>query len=676
MKAMIEQYQSRFKSVLPEVVKYEGKLKSLNDWWGKITLIGKINSHNVASTILTDMQSTQDKFGDLQQKLIYNLLVEHLRKIILDDSSRAQVAVDILIRNLFERTADVGFLATDDDIRQFLSKPDTTADDQAIIVERLREYVKKYSVYDEIIILDSAGNVRAQLDQSNPLSTSQDPLIQETLNTSEEYIETFRASDLQPNLKRSLIYSCKITQSNSPSSANLGVLCLCFRFDNEMEGIFNRLMSADSTNYLMLLDAQGKIIASNRNDQFTIGEKLNVVDKPNIIMHKSRDFLANTAQSHGYQGFLGLGWSGHTMSPIDNVFIEGSENQEHEQSSSSDSDISSSNLYSKALKDIHKDSLHVNEDLRLVVLNGKITAAREEAAEFIPVLEAIKQIGEDTANIFDESISRLQDTVISSRMNDVQFLAELTVDIMDRNLYERANDCRWWALTSKFRELLANPPITADASHQMSAILTYINNLYTVYTNLYLYDKDSKIVAVSNPKESHLVGQVVCAHSGAKEALTITNSQHYTVSSFVATPYYSGRHTYIYNAAVAHPTLTKNVVGGIGIVFDSTPQFESILSDTLPMDQQGSLISGSFGVFTDRQGIAISCAGDMDITAGDKLELEDDLFKLECGKRFSKILTFRSKLYMVGMAASAGYREYKTTGDYNNDVLAFIFIRV
>jgi len=34
--------------------------------------------------------------------------------------AKAQVAVDIVIRNLFERTADIGFLATDDDIREFI----------------------------------------------------------------------------------------------------------------------------------------------------------------------------------------------------------------------------------------------------------------------------------------------------------------------------------------------------------------------------------------------------------------------------------------------------------------------------------------------------------------------------------------------------------------------------
>jgi hypothetical protein len=668
METMIAKHQGRFKSALPTVNEYEGKLESLNDWWGKITLIGKINSHRVASTILGDMQLTRDKFGELQQKLIDSLLLEHLKKCVLDDSSRAQVAVDILIRNLFERTADVGFLATDDDIRSFLINADRTCDDKSDIEVRLREYVKKYSVYDEILIIDTQGEVVAHLDQDNPVQFSADSLIHETLHSDDEYLETFRHSDLQAHRQRSLIYSCKITASNSPTSENLGVLCLCFRFNDETAGIFKRLLPENSSSQLMLLDSDGVVIASSDCTVASLGEHQKPISKPSLVSYKGRDYLVNTAQTQGYQGFLGLGWSGHMMSPIDTLF-KVSDSAPHVYQDNRD--IASSKLYSRALKEIHKDSLDVNEDLRLVVLNGKITAARSEASEFIPVLEAIKQIGEDTANVFDESIKRLQETVISSRMNDVQFLASLAVDIMDRNLYERANDCRWWALTSKFQTILAKPTITADDGQLMSEILAYINSLYTVYSNLYLYDKQGDILAVSNAQEGYLVGQRVGSESGAADALQSTDSQAYFVSPFVASPYYGDRQTYIYNAAITHPEADE-VVGGIGIVFDSIPQFESMLLDALPRDEQGSLVSGCFGLFTDRSGNVIGSAGDSGLAPGGKLEAE--LLELEKGQHRARILTFKGALYIVGVAVSQGYREYKTTGDYENDILGFVFV--
>ena len=207
MNLLLESHTCKLLDAMPDVKNFENRLAQLNSWWGKITLIGKINSHNVATTILDDMNSTQNKFGELQQKLTHNLLFENLQKLVLDNSSKAQVAIDLLIRNLFERTADVGFLATDEDIRAFLSKPGAEDEQKAFIEKRLQEYVKKYSVYDEIMVFDTEGVLKVHLDQSNPITSSSDPLIKQTLESAGDYLETFRYSDLQPKHRHSLIYS-------------------------------------------------------------------------------------------------------------------------------------------------------------------------------------------------------------------------------------------------------------------------------------------------------------------------------------------------------------------------------------------------------------------------------------------------------------------------------------
>jgi len=68
---------------------------------------------------------------------------------------------------------------------------------------------------------------------------------------------------------------------------------------------------------------------------------------------------------------------------------------------------------------------------------------------------------------------------------------------MDRNLYERANDCRWWALTTKFRILLDKNPKTKDHLKMMADILVYIHELYTVYDCLFIYDDKGKVIALS-----------------------------------------------------------------------------------------------------------------------------------------------------------------------------------
>lgn len=51
--------------------------------------------------------------------------------------------------------------------------------------------------------------------------------------------------------------------------------------------------------------------------------------------------------------------------------------------------------------------------------------------------------------------------------------AQVAMDIVIRNLFERANDCRWWALTTAFRRILAQPHRTSEDMDSISAILAY-----------------------------------------------------------------------------------------------------------------------------------------------------------------------------------------------------------
>lgn len=68
----------------------------------------------------TDMTTTREEFETLTAQLLSSLGTATVKKTLQQVTLKAQVAVDIVIRNLFERTADIGFLATDDDLRYFL----------------------------------------------------------------------------------------------------------------------------------------------------------------------------------------------------------------------------------------------------------------------------------------------------------------------------------------------------------------------------------------------------------------------------------------------------------------------------------------------------------------------------------------------------------------------------
>src|SRR5690606_36123856 len=96
-----------------------------------------------------------------------------------------------------------------------------------------------------------------------------------------------------------------------------------------------------------------------------------------------------------------------------------------------------------------------------------------------------------------QSISDLYETALSSSLSDAELVSHLLVDLLDRNLYERSNDCCWWALTPELRQALAARECGPDTAAEITGILQYINSLYTVYTRIFVYDRNGRIIAGS-----------------------------------------------------------------------------------------------------------------------------------------------------------------------------------
>lgn len=668
---------------MDSVEEYREMLQSLQAVWDNLTLLGQLSGTG------TDMSSTRQAFAALTAGLLNNLGLETRRKLVAEMKSRAQVAVDIMVRNLFERTADIGFLATDDSIRACaacrclpgeacaIDRQSQGCDGRRLpLIGHFREYVAKYSVYSNIILLDAEGQVLVQLDQDNPVTASSDPLIAESLVTDAAYVETFRHTDLLPAADASLIYSFRVTGrgTNTP----LGVLCLCFRFENETERIFANLRTPGDWSVLSLLDQEGRVIASSDPYQLPVGARLErVLDQDcRVVQFAGREYLAATRPTQGYQGYAGPGWAGHVMVPIEKAFARvGADRLVQVDESVLAAVMSSPTLFSPALQRIPQQAEKIQRELNRSVWNGNVRQSSDRRAlnpAFSKVLLwEISNTGLKTQDVFERSIGNLHETVVSSILDECGFLASLAIDIMDRNLYERSDDCRWWALTTAFREALAGQG--GASPEQLAGVLRYINGLYTVYTNLVVFDANGNLVATSNADSNTGVGQPI-VEDWVRRTLQLKDVQEYTVSAFAATSLYGGRPTYIYAAAIRAPGDASRVVGGIGIVFDSAPQFAAMLRDALPRNEAGEVAPGCFGVFVERSRRVIASTNP-EIPIGEVLSVDEAFVALGNGQGFSNIVAFQGQYYAVGSKVSSGYREYKGPNDsYRNDVVALVFI--
>ena len=621
---------------------YRRRLEGLQGVWDTLSLLSHMGGDG------TDLTRTRGAFEKLAAELVGQLSEETCRKSVRQLSAKAQVAIDVLVRNLFERTADIGFICADDDIRAYFDASARTPADDRAMRQRLQEYAQKYSVYDNVVLVAADGEVLVEL-KERQLARSDDPLVSQTLSTSAGYVETYRRSDLLSGERPGLIYSCRVMSGHRA----VGVLCLCFDFASEVDSIFSKLGHADEWTVLTWLDRDGRVIASSDPLQIPEGTRvpLALEDGGKLVRLAGREYLAITRPTAGYQGYGGPGWYGHAMVPLEHAFEAREDEQGIDDPVVLAALAGSTEVFTEALSQVPERADAIQRELNRSVWNGNVRLAANEienSAFAKALLKEVSNTGEKTRDVFARSIGDLHQTVLSSILEDSRFFASLAVEIMDRNLYERANDCRWWALNGTLRNALEGKA-TAD---QATATLVDINRLYTVYDNLFLFDRDCRVVALSNPKAAALIGETL-PQGWARETLNLVNSQSYGVSAFEPCEIYANRHTYVFTAAVR--SLQGRVIGGIGIVFDSEPQFQAMLQDVLPRPTGNATNSRSIAVLADAQGRVISATERYQ--PGDQLDLPPTLLAPpESG--VAQIHAMAGHYYAVGACRTSGYREF------------------
>jgi chemotaxis signal transduction protein len=636
---------------MSSVEDYRARLASLQGSWDTLSLLSHLRGDGA------DMSGTRQAFEGLANDLVHSLSEETYKKAMLALKARGQIAIDVIVRNLFERTADIGFLAIDDDIRDYLRQRRAEGAQVKKLNDRLRarfrEYVGKYSVYHDVVLLDADGAVLVRLDERHSVERTAHELLKNTLTTRQGYVETFGRMDLLPESDRNLVYSFRVGDGSRVE----GVLCLCFRFEDEVSGIFDKLRSEDDWTVFCFLDERGTVLASSDAWQVTVGAPMPVVLDAGgrIVRFAGREYLAITCRTQGYQGYMGPGWYGHAMLPIEHAF----DSQTDAGATAISRELlaalrESQTIFSPALRKIPVQADAIQRELNRTVWNGNVRLATstDSGSDFTKVLlREIGNAGRRTQDTFEHSISELQETVVSSILDDAHLLASLAVDVLDRNLYERANDCRWWALNGALSRHLSD----GDGNRDAGEILRHINSLYTVYHDIVLFDASGCIVAVSNRAHASKVGNTI-KEPWVGATLELRDSQQYAVSAFAQSDLYGGRHTLIYGAALRNES--RRVVGGIGIVFDSAPQFKAMLRDALPRTEAGDIVNGCIGLFVDSRMTVVAATSGYE--PGDTLDLPRDVLS-----NAQQTVCMKGIHYAIGVRKTSGYREYTGMGAFS-----------
>ncbi|MFY9510195.1 MAG: cache domain-containing protein [Rubrivivax sp.] len=406
----------------------ERDLRDLSLLWQMIEASSAISCPDEAESILPMLAQTRSRFASLQQRLLDQLGSGSVAELRDELASTAQCTVDILVRNLYERTADVGFLATDEPLRRFCAADALERDTQrGPLLQRLREYRAKYSVYDDIVLLAPDGRVLARLADSAAAQTSSDPVLAAAL-AGRGYAERYGRSDLGDDETPVLLYGHRVDDG---AGRCVGVLVLRFRLADEMERIFASV--ADERRYaaLVLLDGERRVVASNDNAHVPLGSRLQTAacEGLSLITFGGREYLAVTCAAAGYQGYAGPGWRAQAMVSLTTAF-----RSRHD----SVDDSAHLTLDNGELAAIRAEVDAINADLRRVVWNGRLVAGLQGGAQarLKAVLQQINEAGSRTRDRVALAIQDLYRGSLGRATQQAQSLARLAADIMDRNLYE------------------------------------------------------------------------------------------------------------------------------------------------------------------------------------------------------------------------------------------------
>jgi chemotaxis signal transduction protein len=640
-------------------------LKALESVWDVLNLLGQL------SGTTTEMGDTKSAFASLTSSLLHNLALTTYNKRVQEIAAQSQVAIDILVRNLFERTADIGFLAMDDALRDFAAAALAGEEpDRAAMEARLQAYVRLYSVYRDVILVAPSGAVLARLPGGPQVDAIRDPILAEVLASSAPYIEATVQSDLFPGESRNLLYATRVQDQDG---AVLGALFLCFDFENETGRIFTGLGRAGDWSVITLQDNDGRVIASSDPYQIAPGA---IVAAPDGDGHLTRfagaSYLTSRHVAQGFQGYMGPpGWSALVLVPLAMAFEQNDDDAVAAPATDAPfmrAILRSGTTFSPALQAIPAQADAIQRELNRSVWNANIRqgVATQVASNpgFSKVLLAeIVRTGTRMKEVFTRSINDLQTMTIRAQLDDCQFLAALAIDILDRNLYERANDCRWWALDPLLRGLLDDAGAHERETH-LAARLGAINDLYSVYDSLLLFDAHGIVVAASRPAQAALVGSTLDAAWCARALATPDGS--YVVSEFVAADVYGGRPTYVYSAPMRSDA--GKVIGGIAAVFDSAPQLAAVLSAGMP----GS--AGAFALFVDADDNVVA-SSDAAMAAGSKAGLPAAVRAAALDGGTAQLIALNGQVLAVGAQGSGGYREYRgTEGRAGQPLLALVCV--
>ena len=237
------------------------------------------------------------------------------------------------------------------------------------------------------------------------------------------------------------------------------------------------------------------------------------------------------------------------------------------------------------------------------------------------------------------------------------------IDLIDRNLFERSADIRWWATDQFFWKALKNPD--EDAFDAASRRLKVINGSYTMYRNLVLADANGDIIACSRLEMRNELRKLnVSEHEWFQLGMRTQANTDYAVQDVTDSVLEKLKErSLIYVGGVrAGGERHGEAIGVLGIMFDWDTEAQTILTTCLPHGNDGEVLAGSAAFYTNAKHEIIETTDSEHFPVGATPSLPPAHADVAPGESIAGLVEFDGKRYLIGSARTKGYREYEGLG--------------
>ncbi len=228
----------------------------------------------------------------------------------------------------------------------------------------------------------------------------------------------------------------------------------------------------------------------------------------------------------------------------------------------------------------------------ILALNARIEAARAGAAgaafsvvaqEMGKVSGEINQIARDFRADVEHQTQQIQqagtEMVNEFRGQRLTDLALNAVEIIDRNLYERSCDVRWWATDSAVVAAAADPT-DVDLSRFATGRLATILRSYTVYLDLWITDTAGNVIATGRPdRYPGAPGTNVARQDWFRRAMATASGDDFVVADIEHNGALEESAVATYATAIRRDGEEHGeAIGVLGIFFDWAPQANDVVT--------------------------------------------------------------------------------------------------